>query len=99
MFFVKDIARSNFFIRLKNWEYWPFGIIQFPVIIYFLWLALKARSLVFFSAANPGIIMGGMFGESKYEVLKKVPAQYIPVTILADPTSGLDSILRQMQHS
>lgn len=90
---------NNFLIRLKNWEYWPFGIIQFPVIIYFLWLALKARSLVFFSAANPGIIMGGMFGESKYEVLKKVPAQYIPVTILADPTSGLDSILRQMQHS
>jgi hypothetical protein len=82
MFFNKSVSRSNFFIRLKSWEYWPFGIVQLPVIIYFFWLSLRARSLVFFSASNPGILMGGMFGESKYDVLKKVPGQYVPKTIL-----------------
>ena len=82
MFFSKDVALSNFIIRLKSWEYWPFGIIHFPVIIYYLWLSLKARSLLFFSASNPGIVMGGMFGESKFEVLKKVPATAL-VTIPA----------------
>ena len=99
MSFLKKISQSNFVIRLKSWEYWPFGIIQFPVMIYYLWLALRARSLVFFSAANPGITMGGMFGESKYEVLKKVPHQYIPITVLADPASGLEHILKLIQDS
>ena len=84
MFFVKDIARSNFFIRLKSWEYWPFGIIQLPVIIYFFWLSLKARSFFFFSASNPGIVMGGMFGESKYDVLKKIPPRYTAITTLVN---------------
>ncbi|HYG17700.1 MAG TPA: hypothetical protein VD816_02180 [Ohtaekwangia sp.] len=68
-------------IRLRHWEYWPFGIVQFPLFFYYAWLSLRARSPVFFSAANPGIVMGGMFGESKYEVLRKIPQQYVPKTI------------------
>jgi len=59
---LTSIARSDFFIKLKSWEYWPFGILQAPLFFYWLWLSLKARSLVFFSASNPGILMGGMFG-------------------------------------
>ncbi|HEX6892749.1 MAG TPA: hypothetical protein VF141_18705 [Chryseolinea sp.] len=47
-------------------------------MIYFAWLSLRARSLFFFSASNPGIPMGGMFGESKYDILKKLPSQYVP---------------------
>jgi hypothetical protein len=97
--FFKGITLSNFIIRLKSWEYWPFGIIQFPVMIYFLWLALRARSFLFFSASNPGIVMGGMFGESKYEVLKKIPVQYIPVTILVDATAGKNEILCLMKET
>jgi hypothetical protein len=79
---LQKITKRNFFIRLRNWEYWPFGILQFPLFIYFVWLALKARSLTFFTASNPGITMGGMFGESKYDVLSKIPAAYIPKTVL-----------------
>jgi hypothetical protein len=76
-----NIIRSNFFIRLRRWEYWPFGILQFPLFFYYAWLSLRARTLVFFSASNPGIVMGGMFGESKYDVLMKIPQQYVPKTI------------------
>jgi hypothetical protein len=97
--FFKAITLSNFIIRLKSWEYWPFGIIQFPVIIYFLWLSLRARSFLFFSASNPGIVMGGMFGESKYEVLKKLPVQYRPVTILVNPSAGKNEILWLMKEN
>jgi hypothetical protein len=75
---AEKLTRSNFFIKLKSWEYWPFGILQFPVIIYFAWLSLRARSFFFFSASNPGIPMGGMFGESKYDILKKLPSEYVP---------------------
>lgn len=94
----KKITRSNFFIKLKNWEYWPFGILQFPLFIYFAWLAIRARSLFFFSASNPGIVMGGMFGESKYDVIKKIPSALVPKTILISlpaSVSGVVQILKQ----
>ncbi len=95
----KRIARSNFIIKLKSWEYWPFGVLQAPLFPYWLWLSLKARSLVFFSASNPGILMGGMFGESKFDVLEKVPAGVKPVTILVKNQSTVSAILQQMKSA
>lgn len=98
MFFHKNVTLSNFLIRLKSWEYWPFGIIQFPVIVYFFWLSLRARSFVFFSATNPGIVMGGMFGESKYDVLKKVPGRYTPVTALIKTPCQKHEVMHTIQQ-
>jgi hypothetical protein len=88
------IIHSNFFIRLKSWEYWPFGIVQFPVILYFFWLSIRARSPFFFSASNPGIVMGGMFGESKYDVLQKIPRQYIAPAVLIQVPCTKEDILK-----
>lgn len=79
---MKKLLQSNFFIRLTSWEYWPFGIVQLPFFIYWLWLSLKARSILFFSASNPSILMGGMLGESKFDVLELIPGQYKPLTVL-----------------
>jgi hypothetical protein len=93
MAFVKKILRSNFFIKLKSWEYWPFGIVQLPLFFYFAWLSLRSRSITFFSASNPGITMGGMFGESKFEVLQKIPPQYIPSTLLVSQPSSKEGVL------
>jgi hypothetical protein len=94
-----QVIRSNFFIKLKSWEYWPFGIVQFPLFVYFAWLSLRARSLVFFSASNPGITMGGMFGESKYDVIRKVPLQYIPTTILIKSPAIIEDVLHAMNEA
>lgn len=77
---ARRIWYSNFFIRLRSWEYWPFGVVQLPLMFYWLWLSLKARSLFFFSASNPSILLGGMFGESKFEILKRVPEHLLPKT-------------------
>lgn len=93
------IWRSDFMIRLRNWEYWPFGIIQFPVIIYWLFLSVKHRSLVFFSAVNPGIAMGGMFGESKFEILTCIPHSLKPKSLLVDRRSTLDTIVNAMNEA
>src|SRR6185436_18988863 len=90
---LKKLLRSNFFIRLSHWEYWPFAIIQFPFFMYWLWLSLRARSLFFFSASNPGITMGGMLGESKHDVLKLVPDQYKPKTIFVEYPATKESVL------
>jgi hypothetical protein len=94
----REVARSNFLIRLKSWEYWPFGIVQFPVIVYFFWLSLRARSFLFFSASNPGIVMGGMFGESKYDVLKKVPSRYTAKTTFINTPCGKEKVTETMRH-
>ncbi|WP_370088511.1 hypothetical protein [Ekhidna sp.] len=73
---------KKFLIRLKNWEYWPFFVLYFPVFFYYGWLALKHRSFFFFTASNPSIEFGGMFGEKKSDIFKLIPEQYIPHTQL-----------------
>ena len=72
----------KFFVKLFNWEYWPFSVVYFPVYFYFVWLALKCRSFFFFSASNPSIDFVGMFGEKKSEIFEIIPDKYIPVTKL-----------------
>ena len=58
-----------------------------------LWYALKERSLFYFSASNPGILTGGMMGESKYEVLQLVPDTVKPKTILIELPASAESVL------
>jgi hypothetical protein len=43
--------------------------------------------------------MGGMFGESKYDVLKKVHPQYTPISVLVNPADGRTEIIRIMQQN
>lgn len=86
----------SFFIRLLNWEYWPQWVVYFPVNFYYVFLAVKARSLFFFSATNPGIETGGMFFESKWNIFKLIPQQYLPATILIHPEETLNDILDKM---
>jgi hypothetical protein len=95
----EKITRSTFYIKLTSWEYWPFGIVQFPLFIYYGWLSLRSGTILFFSASNPGIIMGGMFGESKYDVLKKIPSQYIPKTILIKAKSSKQEVLNSLSEN
>jgi hypothetical protein len=56
--------------RVLRWEFWPPWAFYPPVVLYCLWLALKHRSLTLFTAANPGIIGGGLVGESKMDILR-----------------------------
>lgn len=99
MTFFERIYRSNFSIKLRNWEYWPFGIVQAPFVIYWLWLSLKARSLFFFSASNPSIFCGGMLGESKFDVLNLVPEKFKPKAILVNVPSDWQKIQKLILES
>jgi hypothetical protein len=96
---LNKIRRSNFVIRLKSWEYWPFGILQFPLFFYWIWLSLRARSPFFFTASNPGIPMGGMLGESKYAILKKIPNHLIPTTVLIEMPSTSQQLFQKMNEA
>jgi hypothetical protein len=58
-----------------------------------LWYALRERSLFYFSASNPGILTGGMMGESKYQVLQLLPADVKPKTLLVKSPSSLKNVM------
>jgi hypothetical protein len=95
--FLERLSRSNVIVRLKNWEYWPFGIIQLPFFLYWLWLSLKSRSPMFFSASNPRIPTGGMFGESKFEILCSIPPTVVAKSALMPASSTRAEVLDRLR--
>src|SRR5688572_27829857 len=77
---IKRIAHHAFFIRLFNWEYWPFHVVYGPIYLYWFWLCFRARSFFFFNNSNPSITNGGFLMESKWSIYKLIPEQYYPTT-------------------
>lgn len=58
--------------RIVEWEFWPVQIFYLPVVLYCAVLAVRFRSLTVFTSANPGILAGGLVGESKDEIYKLI---------------------------
>ncbi len=83
---------SNLATKIFKWEYWPTWIIYFPVFFYYLFLSVKARSFFFFSMANPGMEMGGLYNCSKYKQLKHIPAEFKPKTLYVKASTPLHLI-------
>ncbi|MEO1259969.1 MAG: hypothetical protein AAFZ15_14340 [Bacteroidota bacterium] len=90
--------KNKFFIKLTNWEYWPMEVANIPLIFIWLWFAIRARKLFFFSAVNPVIETGGMWGESKYNILKRIPANHLPKTIFVKKGSKLKWIKNRIKE-
>jgi len=59
----------GFLLRKVRWEFWPTWAIYAPLLPYFVYLAVRHRSLAAFASANPGIPGGGLRGESKAAIL------------------------------
>jgi hypothetical protein len=77
----RRIFNSRLMTRIIRWEYWPWQLLYFPIMLYWLWLSIKARSFFFFFAVNPGIESGGLLAESKNDILKLIPENLKPKTI------------------
>ncbi|MEP2025332.1 MAG: hypothetical protein ABJH98_00280 [Reichenbachiella sp.] len=91
------LSTSVVWAKIFRWEFWPFSVFYFPVLFYWVWLSFKARSFFFFTASNPSITFGGMLGESKDEIFKLIPKQYIPKTYKLDASVDLKSFLERLQ--
>lgn len=64
--------------RLWRWEFWPAWLFYIPLMPWLAYLALRHRGLMTPTAANPGIVPhGGVVGESKFEILSKLPTEWI----------------------
>lgn len=64
--------------RRTRWEYWPNWLVYAPVVPVLLFEALRRRSLLSFTACNPGIPLGGLALESKGEILDQMPQHASP---------------------
>lgn len=63
--------------RLWRWEFWPMWLFYLPLAPYLAWLALRHKGPATITAANPGIPLGGIVGESKYDILRRLPPEWI----------------------
>ncbi len=96
---LKKIWRANIFIRLRSWEYWPFLVVYWPVFIYWFWLSIKAKSLLYFTASNPAIDNGGMLGESKIKILDLLPQSLKPITLYIKPNEPVELAIEAIKKS
>jgi membrane protein DedA with SNARE-associated domain len=59
--------------RWRRWEVWPMAIFYAPVAAWIAVLSLRHRGLATLTAANPGMPDGGTVGESKFDILERLP--------------------------
>ena len=88
-----------FLVKIVYYEYWPFWLFFLPLVPYWVYLAIKARSLTYFTAANPGIIHGGVFGESKIDILEKIDPTYRPITLFFRVSATTPEVVQGIQKA
>jgi hypothetical protein len=95
---MKRILYQPFFIRLFNWEYWPFNVLYGPLFLFWFFLCFKARSFFFFNTSNPSIKNGGFLMESKMGIYDLIPPEYYPATLYFESTISSQNILATIRH-
>lgn len=95
---MRKLLKKPLFIKLFNWEYWPFNVVYAPIYLYWVWLGLKARTFFFFNTSNPSIKNGGFLQESKKEIYDIMPPQYYPATLLFKPGEDAKQLLTEVKE-
>jgi len=74
-------------------------VFYIPIYFYWLYLGTRARSLAFFTAANPLMEAGSFIDYSKAAVLHQLLEKYLPVTgYLPQSKLTVSSVLRWMNE-
>jgi membrane protein DedA with SNARE-associated domain len=84
--------------RSLRWEFWPMWLFYAPVGMWVLYLAARYRGLSTMTAANPGIPDGGTVGESKFDILSKLPADCVVPSVLVPPGDVYERLSRLQAH-
>jgi hypothetical protein len=93
------LSYHPFFIKLFNWEYWPFHAVYGPIYLYWLWLCVRARSFFFFNAAKPTIKNGGFLMESKWSIYGLMPDECYPETLFFERGTDPWTVIGMVQQS
>lgn len=78
--------------RLTHWEEWHYHVKYIPLLPVWLWYILRARSVWFFTPANPTLTFGGMDGETKEEMYTQLPPGTYPHSVFIDPDMPEDTV-------
>jgi hypothetical protein len=62
--------------RYRRWEFWPTWATYAPLVPWLAWLAMRYGGPGTVAAANPGFADGGLVGESKFEILSRLPRDW-----------------------
>ena len=94
----RQCARASL-ARICNHEFWPMWVFYAPLVPWLCLLAVRHRSPLVFTCANPGISHGGgVTGESKIEILNAMhddPQVLEACVIAAGPRPGERAVLAQ----
>jgi len=86
---TRRLRAASRFARWRRWEFWPMWLFYAPAATWIACLAVRHRGLATITAANPGMEDGGLVGESKFEILRNLPADAtIPSARLAAAGGG-----------
>lgn len=91
------VSFRNGLRRLGRWEFWPPWLFYAPVAAWVAWLAVRHRGVTI-TASNPGIPDGGVVGESKAEILARLPADYTIPSHRVACGDGHDPLAAALAH-
>ncbi|MFO7256830.1 MAG: hypothetical protein DIU61_003985 [Bacteroidota bacterium] len=94
---MKTISRTQvreITARITQWRHWHWLVKYVPLVPVWLWCCLKARNLWFFTTANPGLTFGGFTGESKMEMYRLLPSEFIPKSFLVTRSTPFSTLYR-----
>ncbi|MBX2892908.1 MAG: hypothetical protein KF734_18505 [Saprospiraceae bacterium] len=85
--------------KWTTWEFLPFWLANLPMCGFWLWFAVRARHLVFFSNVNPTIPLGGAMGESKHDILRLLSPEHLPKTILVRGGEAFERVASALEKA
>jgi pimeloyl-ACP methyl ester carboxylesterase/membrane protein DedA with SNARE-associated domain len=71
--------------KLWRWEFWPVWLFYLPLLPWIAWLALRHGGLTTPTATNPAMPHGGFVGESKSEILARLPEAWVEPWAKVEP--------------
>ncbi|MEP6831437.1 MAG: VTT domain-containing protein [Rhizomicrobium sp.] len=67
---IRALIQTPTVQRWLQWEFWPANLFYIPIGLNYVRLAIKYRGINLPTIANPGMLTGGIVGESKDEILR-----------------------------
>jgi hypothetical protein len=90
---------KQFWFALTHWEKWHYNVKYALLSPIWIWYSLRARSLYFFTPANPTLTFGGLEGGPKKEIYDLLPKEMYPTSIYIDPGLPLQQIETMMSKN
>lgn len=71
-----------------------------PLTLYVFFIgSIKTGKLFYFAAANPKVPLGGFANDSKFSIIKNIPVEYKPKTILISKNDNIDNLKNKIQDA